>query len=281
MPLTRRHFCGLSCSALAAGVAGCAVNPATGGRNFMLVSRSQEKKLGKDAHPKLIKEFGGVYNDPHVTGYAEYLGQKLAAVTETPSDEFTFTVLDSPIVNAFATPGGYVYISRGLMALAESEAELAGVMGHELGHVVARHSWQRMSKATVAGALSGLLGAGQVGQALGGLYLSSFSRDQEMEADRLGVRYISRAGYDPAAMTSFLAKMGANSRLQAQIAGRDPNDVDERDIMSTHPRTKERVQQAMQLAGARGGQGVIDRDGYLQRIDNMIYGDSPDQGYIR
>lgn len=281
MPLTRRHFCGLSCSALAAGLAGCAVNPATGGRNFMLVSRSQEKKLGKDAHPKLIKEFGGVYNDPHVTGYAEYLGRKLAAVTETPSDEFTFTVLDSPIVNAFATPGGYVYISRGLMALAESEAELAGVMGHELGHVVARHSSQRMSKATVAGALSGLLGAGQVGQALGGLYLSSFSRDQEMEADRLGVRYISRAGYDPAAMTSFLAKMGANSRLQAQIAGRDPNDVDERDIMSTHPRTKERVQQAMQLAGARGGQGVIDRDGYLQRIDNMIYGDSPDQGYIR
>jgi predicted Zn-dependent protease len=281
MALTRRHFCGLSCSALAAGVAGCAVNPATGGRNFMLVSRSQEKQLGKDAHPKLIKEFGGVYNDPRVTGYVEYLGRKLATVTETPSDEFTFTVLDNPIVNAFAAPGGYVYISRGLMALAESEAELAGVLGHELGHVVARHSSQRISKATVAGALSGLLGAGQVGQALGGLYLTSFSRDQEMEADRLGVRYISRAGYDPAAMTSFLAKMGANSRLQAQIAGRDPNDVDKRDIMSTHPRTKERVQQAMQLAGARGGQGLIDRDGYLQRIDNMIYGDSPDQGYIR
>ncbi|MCK5276580.1 MAG: peptidase, partial [Alphaproteobacteria bacterium] len=104
MALTRRHFCGLSCSALAAGVAGCAVNPATGGRNFMLVSRSQEKKLGKDAHPKLIKEFGGVYNDPRVTGYVEYLGRKLAAVTETPGEEFTFTVLDSPIVNAFATP---------------------------------------------------------------------------------------------------------------------------------------------------------------------------------
>jgi predicted Zn-dependent protease len=281
MALTRRHFCGLSCSALAAGVAGCAVNPATGGRNFMLVSRSQEKKLGKDAHPKLIKEFGGVYNDPRVTGYVEYLGRKLAAVTETPGEEFTFTVLDSPIVNAFATPGGYVYISRGLMALAGSEAELAGVMGHELGHVVARHSSQRMSKATVASVFSGLLGAGRVGQALGGLYLSSFSRDQEMEADRLGVRYISRAGYDPAAMTSFLAKMGANSRLQARIAGRAPNDVDERDIMSTHPRTKERVRQAIQLAGARGGQGLIDRDGYLQRIDNMIYGDSPDQGYIR
>lgn len=281
MTLTRRHFCGLSCSVLAAGVAGCAVNPATGGRNLMLVSRSQEKEMGKDAYPKIIKEFGGVYNDPRVTGYVEYLGRTLAAVTETPGEQFTFTVLDNPIVNAFATPGGYIYISRGLMALAGSEAELAGVMGHELGHVVARHSSQRMSKATVAGLFSGLLGGGRVGQALGSLYLTSYSRDQELEADRLGVRYISRAGYDPDAMTSFLAKMGANSRLQAQIAGRDPDEVDERDIMSTHPRTKERVQQAMQLAGARAGQGRIERDGYLQRLDSMIYGDSPEQGYIR
>lgn len=281
MALTRRHFCGLSCSALASGLAGCAVNPATGGRNFMLVSQSQEKQMGKDAYPKLIKEFGGVYNDPRIAEYVEYLGRKLAAVSETPGEQFTFTVLDNPIVNAFATPGGYVYISRGLMALASSEAELAGVIGHELGHVVARHSSQRMSNATVAGVFSGLLGAGQVGQAVGGLYLTSFSRDQELEADRLGVRYISRAGYDPAAMTSFLAKMRANSRLQARVAGRDPNKVDQRDIMATHPRTKERVQQAMQLAGARGGQGVTDRDGYLQRIDNLIYGDSPDQGYIR
>jgi predicted Zn-dependent protease len=281
MVLTRRNFCGLSCSALAAGLTGCAYNPATGGRNFMLVSQSQEKEMGKDAYPKLIKEFGGVYNDRRVTGYVEYLGRKLAAVSETPREQFTFTVLDNPIVNAFATPGGYVYISRGLMALAGSEAELAGVIGHELGHVVARHSSQRMSKATVAGVFSGLLGAGEIGQAIGGLYLTSFSREQELEADRLGVRYISRAGYDPAAMTSFLAKMRANSRLQARIAGRDPDQVDQRDIMSTHPRTEERVLQAMRLAGAQGGQGVIDRDGYLQRIDKMIYGDSPQQGYIR
>lgn len=247
----------------------------------MLISRSQEKQMGREAYPKLIQEFGGVYNDRRVTAYAESLGRKLASVTETPGEDFTFTVLDNPIVNAFATPGGYVYISRGLMALAESEAELAGVIGHELGHVVARHSSQRISKATVAGAISGLLGAGQVGQALSSLYLTSFSRDQELEADRLGVRYISRAGYDPGAMTSFLARMRANSRLQTQIAGRDPDEVDERDIMSTHPRTKQRVLRAMQLAGARAGHGVIEREGYLQRLDNMIYGDSPGQGYVR
>lgn len=247
----------------------------------MLVTRSQEKEMGRDAYPKLIEEFGGVYNDRRITAYVDSLGRKLAAVTETPGEQFTFTVLDNPIVNAFATPGGYVYISRGLMALAESEAELAGVIGHELGHVVARHSSQRMSKAAVAGLVSGLLGAGQVGEALGNLYLRSFSRDQELEADRLGVRYISRAGYDPRAMTSFLAKMRANSRLQAQVTGRDPDEVDARDIMSTHPRTKQRVLQAMQLAGARAGQGIIERDSYLQRLDKMIYGDSPDQGYVR
>jgi predicted Zn-dependent protease len=262
-------------------LAGCAFNPATGGRDFILVSRAQEKQMGKEAYPKLIHEFGGVYNDPAVTRYVDHLGRKLAAVTETPGEEFTFTVLDNAIVNAFATPGGYVYVSRGLMALAENEAELAGVIGHELGHVVARHSSQRISKATIADALSGLLGAGQIGTALSDLYLRSFSRDQELQADRLGVRYMSRAGYDPGAMTSFLAKMRANSRLQAEIAGRDPNDVDQRDIMATHPRTKERVEQAMQLAGARTGHGILERDAYLQRIDRMIYGDSPEQGYIR
>lgn len=247
----------------------------------MLVSREQEKQMGKEAYPKLVQEFGGVYDDPALKRYVDGLGHRLAAVTETPNDTFTFTVLDNPIVNAFATPGGYVYVTRGLMALADNEAELAGVIGHELGHVVARHSAQRISKATIAGALSGLLGAGQVGTALSDLYLRSFSRDQELQADRLGVRYISRAGYDPGAMTSFLAKMRANSRLQAEIAGRDPSDVDQRDIMATHPRTKQRVEQAMQLAGARAGHGILDRDTYLQRIDKMIYGDSPAQGYVR
>lgn len=281
MTLTRRHFCGLSCATVGAGLTGCVVNPATGGRDLILVSEAQEDQMGKEAYPQLIKEFGGVYNDPQTTRYVDEIGARLAQVTETPGEKFTFTVLDNPIVNAFATPGGYVYISRGLMALAENEAELAGVLGHELGHIVARHSAQRMSKATLASAISGLLGAGQVGQAVGELYLRSFSREQELEADRLGVRYINRAGYDPGAMTSFLAKMRANSRLQAVVAGRNPDDVDQRDIMATHPRTVERVQQAMELAGVPAGEGAIRRDAYLRVIDSMIYGDSPEQGFIR
>ncbi len=289
MELTRRHFCGLSCSALALGAAGCAINPATGQRNLMLMSPQDERRRGAELHPEVVKEFGGVYDDTRITQYAAVVGGRVAKATEQPDQSYTFTVLDSPVVNAFALPGGYVYITRGLMALAGDEAELAGVLGHELGHVVARHAAQRYSRGLIVGGLAGLLGAvtgsetvGNVVAGIGSLtFVQPFSREQELEADRLGVRYISRAGYDPAGMTSFLSKMRENSRLEARLAGRDPDEVDGRDIMSTHPRTVERVRQAMQLAGATAGQGTIDRDGYLSRIDTMVYGDSPHHGLAR
>lgn len=285
---SRRHFCGMTCSTLALGATGCAVNPATGQSGLMLVSSDQERKIGADEHPKVIKEFGGVYSDPRLSGYVTAVGARLARVTEQPGLGYTFTVLDNPIVNAFALPGGYVYITRGLMALAESEAELAGVLGHELGHVVARHGAQRQSRSILAQIGAGLLGAATGSKAIGnlaaagaGAYLRGFSREQELEADRLGVRYISRAGYDPGAMSSFLSKMQANSRLNAKIAGQSPGKVDKFDIMATHPRTAKRVQRAIELTGATAGQGAIERDSYLRRLDNMIYGDSPAQGYAR
>ena len=289
MDLTRRHFCGLSCSALALGAAGCAVNPATGRQSFMLMSPQDERRQGAELHPEVIKEFGGVYDDARITQYVSALGGRLVKSTELPDQSYTFTVLDSPVVNAFALPGGYVYITRGLMALASDEAEFAGVLGHELGHVVARHAAQRYSRGLVVGGIAGLLGTltgsetvGSIVAGIGSLtFVQPFSREQELEADRLGVRYIGRAGYDPAAMTSFLAKMRENSRLEARIAGRNPDDVDVRDIMSTHPRTVERVRQAMQLAGATAGRGILDQDGYLRRIDRMIYGDSPHHGLSR
>ena len=145
MTTSRRHFCGMTACGLAVGLSGCAVNPATGERNLILVNLSEEKRIGLREHPKILAQFGGVYDDPDKTGYVADIGGRLAATTETPSLRFTFTLLDSPIVNAFALPGGFVYISRGLMALAGDEAELAGVLGHEIGHVVARHSAQRQS----------------------------------------------------------------------------------------------------------------------------------------
>ena len=289
MTLSRRHFCGLAaCTGLTLGLGGCAVNPATGKQDFLLTGAEDEKQLGMQEHPKILQQFGGVYDDPAAGGYVATIGGRLAAASETPNLGFTFTLLNSPIVNAFALPGGFVYISRGLMALAEDEAELAGVLGHEIGHVVARHSAQRRSRAMLAQLGAGLLGAvvgGEASQLAGGvagLYLQSYSRDQELEADMLGIRYLGRAGYDANAMTSFLEKMRANSQLEALVAGRSPTDIDAYDITATHPRTIARVQQAAALAanGARVSQ-VRQRDTYLDTINGMIFGDGPDQGYVR
>ena len=285
MTTSRRHFCGMTACGLAVGLSGCAVNPATGERNLILVNLSEEKRIGLREHPKILAQFGGVYDDPDKTGYVADIGGRLAATTETPSLRFTFTLLDSPIVNAFALPGGFVYISRGLMALAGDEAELAGVLGHEIGHVVARHSAQRQSKAMLAQLGVGLLGAVtssgpmQLANAAASLYLRSYSRDQELEADMLGIRYLKRAGYDINAMASFLKRMRSNSRLEAQIADRSPDQVDQFDITATHPRTVDRVRRVVSLSG-ESPRGRRLRQAYLNTVDGMIFGDGPEQGYI-
>lgn len=285
MAITRRHFCGLAACGVAAGLGGCSVNPATGQNDLILLNPSDEKQIGLREHPKILAQFGGVYDDPNMAGYVASIGGRLAATTETPSLGFTFTLLDSPIVNAFALPGGFVYISRGLMALAGDEAELAGVLGHEIGHVVARHSAQRQSQAMLAQLGVGLLdvvGGRETTQLAGtvaGLYLRGYSRDQELEADMLGVRYLRRAGYDVGAMASFLERMRANSKLDAQIANRSPEEVDQYDITATHPRTADRVQRAISLSGGQSG-GRRDRNGYLDVLNGMIFGDGPEQGYI-
>jgi len=284
MTITRRHFCGLSLCGLTAGLSGCSVNPATGQRDLILVNASEEKQIGLREHPKILAQFGGVYDDPRAAGYVAAIGSRLAAASETPSLGFTFTLLDSPIVNAFALPGGYVYISRGLMALAGDEAELASVLGHEIGHVVARHSAQRQSQAMLAQLGVGLLGvvggreSTQLAGTVAGLYLRGYSRDQELEADMLGVRYLRRTRYDVGAMASFLERMRANSRLEAQIAERSPDDVDQFDITATHPRTADRVQRAISLSGGKSD-GRRHKSAYLDQIDGMIFGDGPEQGY--
>jgi predicted Zn-dependent protease len=288
MTVSRRHFCGLAaCGTLAAGLGGCSVNPATGKQDLILTSPDDDKQLGMQEHPKILSQFGGIYDDPRAGGYVAAIGGRLASVSETPGVGFTFTLLNSPIVNAFALPGGFVYISRGLMVLAEDEAELAGVIGHEIGHVVARHSAQRQSRALLAQLGAGLLGAAVGGEAaqlaggVAGLYLQGYSRDQELEADMLGIRYLQRAGYDGNAMATFLEKMRANSQLEAVIAGRDPSAVDAYDITATHPRTVARVQQAAAQAGQSNTSQVRRRDDFLNTVDGVIFGDGPEQGYVR
>ena len=277
--------------------AGCSTNPATGESSFTaFLSPAQEKQVGAEQHPKLVQEFGGAYDDATLAAYVERVGQSLAKHTEVQDLQYSFTVIDDDGINAFALPGGYIHVTRGLLALASNEAELAGVLGHEIGHVTARHAAQRYSTATatslgigvlgVLGAIAGLPApvsdlAGSGLQTGAAIYLQSYSRDQELEADRLGIRYMTAAGYDPEAMVSFFRKLDAYTRLEAEKVG-DPNAGQRFDIMASHPRTADRVQQASQLAGkARPPGEELGRQAYLQAIDGIIFGDSPQQGFRR
>ena len=284
-----RRFLAVAVMAALTGpwLGGCATNPATGERIFSIMSPEQEQQLGAQESPKAVQEFGGLYQDPELTRYIDGIGQFLARTTETPDQKFTFVVIDTDVVNAFALPGGYVHVTRGLLALANNEAEAAGVIAHEIGHVVARHAASRTSQATLSSGLAALAGVllgsdalAQVGQGLAGAYVASYSRDQEFEADSLGVRYLRRAGFDPEAMADFLATLQAQSQLETQIAGRQDDGFD---IMASHPRTQDRVRAAIKAAD--GGGPVKDpiegRDIYLRKIDGMIYGDSPNNGFVR
>ncbi|MBL8659684.1 MAG: M48 family metalloprotease [Rhodospirillales bacterium] len=274
-------------------LAGCSVNPATGERSFTgFMSTEDEKRVGAEQHPQLVKQFGGEYNNAQLEAYVQKVGASLAAQTEMPGLNYSFTVLDDELINAFALPGGYVHITRGLLALADNEAEMASVLGHELGHITARHAAQRYSQSMAANIGVGLLGvlgavaglpagtadiAGYGAQA----YLQSYSRDQELEADELGIRYMTRAGYDPAAMATFFRKLDAFTALQAALAG-SPDAGDRFDIMASHPRTADRVEQAKKLAAAQAvTDGRIDRDRYLAAINGLLYGDAPAQGVRR
>jgi predicted Zn-dependent protease len=272
-----------------ATLSGCTTNPATGEQSFTaFMSPSEERAVGAKEHPKLVKAFGGKYRDASLTNYLDGLGALLQSTSEQRTPPFTFTLLDSPVINAFAVPGGYVYITRGLMALANDEAELAGVVAHEIGHVTARHTAERVSRGMLANLGAALLGAviGQpmvsdAAQLAAGAYIQGYSRDQEFEADQLGVRYLTRAGFDPQAMASFLGDMGAEHQLALKIAGKEGRDA-AGGLFSSHPRTADRVEKAAARARAGAGTSLArDRDIYLNQIDGMVYGDSPEQGFIR
>ena len=268
-------------------LAACETNPATGERMFSIMSPAEEQRIGAQESPKAVQEFGGLYQDAELTRYVDSIGQLLARTTETPDQKFTFVVIDTDVVNAFALPGGYVHVTRGLLALANNEAEAAGVIAHEIGHVVARHAASRTSQATLSSGLAAIAGlvlgssaVAEAGQGLAGAYVASYSRDQEFEADGLGVRYLRRAGFDPQAMGDFLASLQAQSQLEAQVAGVKNDGTD---IMASHPRTQDRVQAAIKAAdtGAPVKDPIEGRDIYLRKIDGMIYGDSPNNGFVR
>ena len=277
---------GLALAAAASlGLGGCSVNPATGEEQFTaLMSPEEERRIGAQEHPKLVKALGGLYDDPTLQRYVADLGRQIQQTSEQPEPPFTFVVLDSPEANAFALPGGYIHVTRGLMALANDEAELAGVIAHEIGHVTARHSAERYSHGAVADLGAALLGAvidsdSDFAQLAAGAYVKGYSRSQELQADMLGVRYLSRSGFDATAMSSFLETMGAVTALDQAMAGARGEEASV-GLFASHPRTADRVRKAAEAARAQFG-GDRARDTYLRRIDGTIFGDSPEDGFVR
>ncbi len=251
---------------------------------------ANERETGAKANPQLTAQFGGAYEGPQAA-YVRSVGQRIAAqsgLAARPGD-YTVTLLNSNINNAFAIPGGYVYVTRQLVALMNDEAELAFVMGHEVGHVAARHSQKREQRSSLASVLAGLAGAvtgsSIVGQLAGSgaqLYTAGYSRDQERQADSLGVRYLASAGYDPAAGADILAALGAQTSLEARLAGKDGSEG--QSWLSSHPATAERVDRVAREAATlapRAGQRLTNRDVFLNAIDGMVYDDDPAQGIIK
>ena len=255
---------------------------------------ANDRAEGAKAHPQLLAEFGGTYDGPQAE-YVTKVGQRIAVqsgLSNTQGD-FKVTLLNSSVNNAFAIPGGYVYVTRQLLGLMNSEAELASVMGHEVGHVAARHGQKRNRRATIGGlgaVLATVLGAAvagdagaKLGQQLGGSiaqsFVLSYSRAQEYEADDLGVSYLGKGGYDPFAASTMLKSLAAQTTLESQVQGKNVSALPTR--QSTHPDPASRVARAAQKASITPTTTKAqNRDAFLAAIDGMLYDDDPKQGII-
>lgn len=262
----------------------CATNPVTGKKELMLLSESDAKELGRQTDQEIVASFG-LYNNPELEQYINQLGQKMVKVSHRPDLNFTFRLLDSPVINAFAVPGGYVYITRGILAYLNNEAEFAGVLGHEIGHITARHSAQQYTKAQLAQLGLGVgsilsedfrqyAGLAQVG--LGLLFLK-YSRDAERQSDDLGVEYSTRVGYDAREMANFFHTLDQMS--PSEDGGGLPS------WFSTHPNPADRVEAVREEARVwqnnLGSQNLqINRRNFLQKIDGIVFGEDPRQGYV-
>ncbi len=278
-------FLALTATASTLALVGCSTNAATGKQQFTgLMSPQQEVAIGAQEHEKIVQQFGLV-KDSALNAYVTDVGRRVTKDTERPDVQYKFFIIDSPIVNAFALPGGYIYVSRGLLALANNEAELASVLGHEAGHITGRHSAERYSQGVVtslgAGVLGAVLGSQSASQALNlgtNLYLSSYSRGQENESDTLGLRYMTRGGYDPQAVPDFLYALQRQSEIEAGLDGQKNAGMN---YFSTHPATAERVAKTQSEANSVGVRGVLNKTRHLSAINGMVYGDSADQGFTK
>ena len=265
-------------------VVGCARNPVTGEREFVMISEAQEIAMGREADVEVRREMG-LYEDDALQRYVEDIGLAMAARSHRPDLPWSFAVVDSPVVNAFAIPGGFIYLTRGIMAYLGDEADLAGVLGHEIGHVTARHSVQAITRAS--GAQLGLLVGGifsPTARAVGGLAESGlgvlflrYGRGAELQADRLGLEYSANSGWDPTGVRDMLSTL---SRLSEGSDRGIPS------WLSTHPEASDRVERVgPRLAELESKSDFselrVNRQGYLDRLDGLLYGDNPDHGIVR
>lgn len=291
MGFSRKRFALVTVSTLSLALTGC-----MGGGSIPSASTpitQAEARQGAEYHPQLLAEFGGAMTGAHAD-YIEQVGKNIAVQSGLGNarDSFTVSLLNSSVNNAFAVPGGYIYTTRQLVSLMNNEAELAGVMGHEVGHVAARHSQRRQRAAQQNSILGGLgavlsgvlLGNSQVGNTLSRGFLQGsqlltlrFSRSQELQADDLGIQYLTTAGYDPRAMGTVLESLAAQTSLDARLQGR--GDARPPAWASTHPDPASRVRTALENAQGLPGT-VTNRNTFLNRIDGLLYGDDPEQGII-
>ena len=274
-------------------LAACATNPVSGRREMALMSQTQEIAIGRDMHPKVLAQYGQ-YDDPALQAYVQGVGEKLAVHSHRANLIYRFTVVDSADINAFALPGGYIYITRGLLAYLGSEAEMAGVLGHEIGHVTARHAVRQYTAATAA-QLGMTLGSifvpglgnnvaqnvmGTLGQAM----LSGYGREHELESDGLGAEYLARAGYDPQAILDVLRTLKAQgdyATAQAKAEGREPQSY--HGLFASHPDEDTRLREVLTKASFLAPDKPVDhgRDAFLRHIDGLVFGDSAAQGVRR
>ncbi|MEO8441165.1 MAG: M48 family metalloprotease [Betaproteobacteria bacterium] len=273
-------------------LADCAQNPVSGHANFVTMSESQEIQVGRQEDVKVRQEYG-VFDDKPLQNYVNEVGQRLGKASHRPQLQYSYTVVDSPEINAFALPGGYIYVTRGILAYLNSEAELAAVLGHETGHVTARHSVQQMSAATAASVGATLLGIfvpalrNQAGDTainfLGTALLSGYGREHELEADKLGAEYLYRTGYDPQAMIKVIGVLKNQELFDAEVAkseGREPRSY--HGVFASHPDADKRLQEVVGEAGRiPAGTGRVNQEEFLRAIDNIPFGYSESQGFVR
>lgn len=274
---------------LATGIHGCSTNPVSGKKQASLMSEEREIATGRKFDPRVRKQYG-VYDDSELQAYVSRIGKQLAAQSHRPNLVYRFTVLDSPEVNAFALPGGYIYITRGLLAYLNSEAELAAVLGHEIGHVTAKHAVRRYTTSMAAniGYTIGAIfipelanrNAAQLFNILGSALISGYGREHELEADRLGAEYLAQVGYDPQAILGVLGILKNQEEFEkerAEVEGREPRVY--HGVFASHPSADKRLQEVVAESGiSTAANPQVGRDDFLLQLDGVVFGDSERQG---